>query len=131
MNRLQALAAHPRRTLGALAVVLAAAGITVGSGADFTAASANPSNTFSTGTLSIGNSQSSAILSAAGLKPGATATGTVDIENSGSLVGRLLTGHLRRTGQHPLAARPARPEDHRLRHLHRQHRTDVRHHRPL
>jgi spore coat-associated protein N len=87
MNRLQALAAHPRRTLGALAVVLAAAGITAGSGADFTAASANPANTFSTGTLSIGNTKSSAILSASGLKPGGSTEGTVDIENTGTLAG--------------------------------------------
>lgn len=87
MNRLQALAARPRRSLGALAVVLAAAGLTVGSGADFTASAANPSNAFSTGTLSIGSSQSSAILSASGLKPGGSAAGTVDIENTGSLAG--------------------------------------------
>ena len=40
------LAAHPRRTLGALAVVLAAIGITVGSGANFTASAANPGNVF-------------------------------------------------------------------------------------
>jgi len=87
MSRLHALAAHPRRTLGALAVVLAAAGITVGSGADFTASSANPANTFTAGTLTIGNSQSIAILSAPNLEPGDSATGTVDIQNTGSLAG--------------------------------------------
>ena len=53
MTRLHRLAAHPRRTLGALAVVLAAVGITVGSGANFTASAANPGNAFSTGTLVI------------------------------------------------------------------------------
>jgi len=88
MSRLSALAAHPRRTVGALAVVLAAVGITVGSGADFTAKSANPANTFTAGTLSIGNSNpSSAILSATNLKPGDVKTGTVDIENTGSVPG--------------------------------------------
>jgi spore coat-associated protein N len=87
MSRLSALVAHPRRTVGALAVVLAAVGITVGSGADFTAHSANPSNTFTAGTLSIGNSTASAILSATNLKPGGTTSGTVDIENTGSLPG--------------------------------------------
>jgi len=88
MSRLSALAAHPRRTVGALAVVLAAVGITVGSGADFTAKSANPANTFTAGTLSIGNSNpSSAILSATNLKPGYVKTGTVDIENTGSVPG--------------------------------------------
>lgn len=87
MSRLHALTAHPRRTLGALAVVLAAAGITVGSGANFTASSANPSNTFTAGTLAIGNSESSAILAAPNLKPGDSVSGTVDIQNTGSVAG--------------------------------------------
>jgi spore coat-associated protein N len=87
VSRLSALAAHPRRTVGALAVVLAAVGITVGSGANFTAHSANPANTFTAGTLSIGNSSASAILSATNLKPGDVNVGTVDIQNSGSIPG--------------------------------------------
>lgn len=87
MSRLYVLAAHPRRTLGALAVVLAAAGITVGSGANFTATAANPSNTFTAGTLTVGNSESSAILSAPGMKPGDSVSGTVDIQNTGSVAG--------------------------------------------
>jgi spore coat-associated protein N len=87
MTRLHALAAHPRRTLGALAVVVAAAGLTAGSGANFTASSANPSNTFTAGTLTIGDSQSSAILSAPNLKPGDSVSGTVDIQNTGSVAG--------------------------------------------
>ena len=87
MQRLSALAAHPRRTLGALAVVLAAVGITVGSGADFTASAANPGNVFATGSLSIGNTPSTALFNATGMKPGDDATGTVDIENTGTLSG--------------------------------------------
>jgi spore coat-associated protein N len=88
VSRLSALAAHPRRTVGALAVVLAAVGITVGSGANFTAHSANPSNTFTAGTLSMDNTKSaSAVLTAGNLKPGDTATGTVDIQNTGSVAG--------------------------------------------
>jgi hypothetical protein len=89
MSRLQVLAANPRLALGALLTLLLAAGAVVGSGADFTAASANPSNTFSAGTLTIGNSKAgTAILSASDLRPGAAAqTGTVDIENTGSLSG--------------------------------------------
>jgi spore coat-associated protein N len=86
VSRLHALVAHPRRTVGALAVVLAAAGITVGSGASFTAQSANPSNTFTAGTLSMTNS-AGAILNATNLKPGATDSGTVDIANTGSVSG--------------------------------------------
>ena len=87
MSRLSALAAHPRRTIGALAVVLAAVGITVGSGANFTAHAANPSNTFTAGTLTIGSSASSALFNATNLKPGDTVNGTVDIANTGSLPG--------------------------------------------
>lgn len=92
MSRLSALAAHPRRTVGSLAVVLAAVGITVGSGANFTAKAANPANTFTAGTLTIDNSRgngssASAILDSSNLKPGDTATGTVDIQNQGSVPG--------------------------------------------
>ena len=93
MSRLSALAAHPRRTIGALAVVLAAVGITVGSGANFTAHAANPANTFTAGTLSIGSSSSSALFnSASNMRPGDTATGTVDIQNTGSLSGAFTLG---------------------------------------
>jgi spore coat-associated protein N len=83
------LTRHPRRTLATLATVLAAVGVTVASGADFTASSANPANVFSTGTLSQFNSAAnSAVLTASNLRPGGTpATGTVDIANTGSLSG--------------------------------------------
>jgi hypothetical protein len=87
VSRLSALAAHPRRTVGALAVVLAAVGITVGSGANFTAHAANPANTFTAGTLTIGSSTSSALFSAPNMKPGDSVSGTVDIANTGSLPG--------------------------------------------
>jgi spore coat-associated protein N len=87
VSRLSALAAHPRRTVGALAVVLAAVGITVGSGANFTAHAANPANTFTAGTLTIGSSASSALFTAPNMKPGDTVSGTVDIANTGSLPG--------------------------------------------
>lgn len=89
MTRLQALAARPRRTLGALAVVLAAVGITAGSSATFTASSANPTNTFSTGVLSMYNSKDgSAVLTASDLKPGGGyQSGTVDIQNTGTISG--------------------------------------------
>jgi spore coat-associated protein N len=89
MSRLQVLAANPRLALGALVTLLLAAGAVVGSGADFTATSANPSNTFSSGTLTMGNSNAgTAILTASNLRPGeAPQAGTVDIENTGSLSG--------------------------------------------
>jgi hypothetical protein len=66
-----------------------AVGVTAASGADFSATSANPANTFATGTLSISNSKpASAVLTASGMKPGDPAsTGQVDITNAGSLSG--------------------------------------------
>src|SRR5918911_1099079 len=89
MSRLRYLAANPRLALGALLTLLLAAGAVVGPGADFTASSANPANTFSAGTLSISNSkEGAAVLTASGLRPnGTAATGTVDIENTGDLSG--------------------------------------------
>src|ERR1700742_2752096 len=83
------LTRHPRRTLATLATVLAAVGVTVASGADFTASSANPANVFSTGTLSQFNSAAnSAVLTASNMRPGGAATGgTVDIANTVSLSG--------------------------------------------
>jgi spore coat-associated protein N len=88
MSRLRVLAANPRLALGALLTLLLAAGAVVGSGADFTASSANPANTFASGTLSIVNSkEGTAVLSATNLRPGNSAVGTVDISNSGSLSG--------------------------------------------
>src|SRR4051794_11136452 len=72
------LVRNPRRTVGALALGLAAAGVAVGSGADFSARSANPSNTFTAGSLSIDNSrEGAAVFSPDDLRPGAPArTGT-------------------------------------------------------
>ena len=89
MSRLSVLASQPKLALGALLTLLLAAAAVVGSGADFTASSANPSNTFASGTLSIANSkEGTAILTASGLRPGAAAAvGTVDIQNTGSLSG--------------------------------------------
>jgi hypothetical protein len=89
MTRLQVLVSQPKLALGALLTLLLAAAAVVGSGADFTATSANPSNTFASGTLSIANSkEGTAVLTASGLRPnGTAATGTVDIENTGSLSG--------------------------------------------
>jgi|1186.fasta_scaffold423842_2 hypothetical protein len=88
MSRLKVLAGTPRMALGALVTLLLAAGAVIGSGADFTAASANPANTFATGTLSMVNSKAnSAVLTASNLRPGGNATGDVDIQNTGSLSG--------------------------------------------
>jgi spore coat-associated protein N len=110
VSRLHVLARRPKRTLAALSTALVAVGVTVASGASFTAASANPSNTFSTGTLSINNSnEGSAILTASGMRPGDPAsTGTVDIANSGSLPGAFTLSRqapVDSDGSNPLSAK--------------------------
>jgi hypothetical protein len=91
MSRIDVLLQHPKRTLGVLVLVLVAVGVAVGSGANFSASSANPSNTFTAGTLTMDNSaNNSAILSVGaspGWKPGDSTSGTVDIKNTGSLSG--------------------------------------------
>ena len=88
MARIAFLIKQPKRALGALAVLVAATGVVIGSGANFTATSANANNDFSAGTLAIENSNgSAAVLTANGLKPGDVRTGTVDIRNTGSLSG--------------------------------------------
>jgi hypothetical protein len=110
MSRLQVLLAQPRLALGALVSLALATAAVAGSGADFTAASANPANTFATGTLAMVNSKAgAAILTAADLEPsGAAATGDVDIQNSGSLSGTftLVRGAISDSdAAHPLSAK--------------------------
>jgi hypothetical protein len=87
MTTMHVLAARPRRTVAALAMALAAASVAVGSGADFTSRSANPSNTFTAGSLTADNSRDgAAVFNPSDMRPGgAPQTGTVDIANSGSI----------------------------------------------
>lgn len=88
VSRLSVLAARPRQTLAALAVALAAVGVAVGSGANFTANVATANNTFSSGTLSL-SGPTSAILGADNMKPGNTRTGLADIQNQGTVAGKV------------------------------------------
>jgi spore coat-associated protein N len=91
MSRIAILMERPKLALAALATALAAVGLAIGSGADFSSGSANPSNTFSSGTLTQTNSKdAAAILTAAAMKPGDTKTGSVTITNTGSLPGTFL-----------------------------------------
>jgi len=89
MSRLSILMRSPRSTLGVLTAVVVAVGLTVASGADFTAQTANPSNTFASGNLSMVNSKdAAAVFTPTNMRPGGPPqSGTVDIENSGSIDG--------------------------------------------
>lgn len=85
---LSALLRSPRRLLATLALLLAATGVAIGSGASFSSASVNPSNTFASGSLTQSNSKDGqAILKASNMKPGDTTSGTVTITNTGTLGG--------------------------------------------
>jgi hypothetical protein len=113
MSRIDVLIKRPKQTLGVLALVLIAVGIAVGSGADFSASSANPSNTFTAGTLTTYNSSNnSAILSVGaspGWKPGQSTSGTVDIQNTGSLAGTFSLSRSALSDTNPNDPTPSNP----------------------
>jgi hypothetical protein len=84
----RAILRSPRRLLATLALLLAATGVAIGSGASFSSASVNPSNTFASGALTQSNDKDGkAVLTAANMKPGDTTSGTVTIKNTGTLGG--------------------------------------------
>lgn len=95
MSRFKALwRASPRKVLFALGALMVAAAIAVASGANFNSTSANPSNVFTAGTISHSNSKAgAAILTASNMVPGGTATGTVDIKNTGNVTGTFTLAH--------------------------------------
>jgi hypothetical protein len=82
------MARNPKRVIVGLLTALVAAVAAIGSGADFSSHSANPSNTFSSGTLLQSNSKNGiAIVTGSNLKPGDVRSGEVTIANTGSLAG--------------------------------------------
>ncbi len=92
MRRIEQLRRRNRRAWLLLLVPLALLGVAaatvVGSGAYFTTSSANPANVFTAGVLSHSNDKDgSAILTASNMKPGDVVSGTVTIENTGTLAG--------------------------------------------
>ncbi len=79
-------ARRSRRLLVPLATLAAAGALVVGSGADFTSASANSQSVVTSGTLTQSNSRAdAAIFNVSNIKPGDTVTGSVTITNTGSL----------------------------------------------
>lgn len=77
---------RPRRLLVPLATMLAAGALAVVSGAVFTSTSANPGNSYATGTLTHANSRDGQVIfQGTDLKPGESVTGTVTITNTGTL----------------------------------------------
>src|SRR5881398_490363 len=80
--------ASPQKLVGVLFVLLLAATMAVGSGANFNSTSANPGNLITAGTLSHDNNKTGALLTVAKLRPGQTdSTGTVTLTNTGDVDG--------------------------------------------
>ena len=89
MQRVSALwHESPLKIVSALFVLSLVAMMAVASGASFTSTSANPGNIVTAGTMSHSNSEADdTILSVSGLKPAGSASGTVDIANTGNSAG--------------------------------------------
>ena len=89
MQRISALwHESPLKIVSALFVLSLVAMMAVASGASFTSTSANPGNIVTAGTMSNSNSEADdTILSVTGLKPDDSASGTVDIANTGNSAG--------------------------------------------
>ena len=89
MQRVSALwHESPLKIVSALFVLSLVAMMAVASGASFTSTSANPGNIVTAGTMSHSNSEADdTILAVTGLKPDDSASGTVDIENTGDSAG--------------------------------------------
>lgn len=77
------------QVLVTIAVVLLAASVVIGSGATFTSTSANPDNLLTTGNLhhSSTPADGTAILTAALMKPGDSAHGSITLTNDGDIPG--------------------------------------------
>ncbi|MBI4317935.1 MAG: hypothetical protein HY675_05550 [Chloroflexi bacterium] len=71
-----------------LLLVAVSTGITTATGAMFTDSQAVASNTFSTGTVDVSTSPTSALVTFAGMAPGDKKTAAVTVSNSGSLAMR-------------------------------------------
>ncbi|HEY5474610.1 MAG TPA: hypothetical protein VIK32_15665 [Candidatus Limnocylindrales bacterium] len=91
MKRMKVLFGQRRMmVLVTLAVLMLVAAALIASSASFTSTSANPANTFTAGNLKHTNSLPGAAILTVGnnpMKPGDTATGTVDITNDGDVAG--------------------------------------------
>jgi hypothetical protein len=88
MSRVRMLLGKRRfQVLATLAGVLVALSVVVGSGASFTAQSANPTNVFSAGTLAMSNTPTGMSATISNMVPGDSHAGTVVIKNTGTVQG--------------------------------------------
>ena len=84
--------ASPQKMVGILFALLLAAMMAVGSGANFNSTSANAGNVVTAGTLDHEPGTSGAFLTIDNIKPGETQSGTITMENTGSVDGLMAVG---------------------------------------
>jgi len=100
MKRMKFLFGQRRmQVLLTLAVLLLAVSVVIGSGANFTATSANASNIFSTGTLSMSNTPTGMSVTVSKMIPDQTTSGTVIIKNTGDVSGTFYLEPVTITGE--------------------------------
>jgi len=88
MKRFKILFGQRRfQVLAALGAVVLAASVAIGSGASFTAQSANATNVFSAGKLAMSNTPSGMSVTISDMVPGDYHDGTVTIKNTGTVQG--------------------------------------------
>jgi spore coat-associated protein N len=81
--------ASPRRWLIALAGLMIASVVAIGSGANFKSTSANPGSLITTGTILVTDSLAGqSVLNVSLMKPGGSTSGNVTIENGGNVPAR-------------------------------------------
>ncbi len=89
MSRMKILLGKRRfHALATMAGVMVAISVVVGSGASFTAQTANPSNVFSAGTLAMSNTPTGMSTTISNMVPGDWHNGTVVIQNTGTVQGQ-------------------------------------------
>ena len=88
MKRVKVLFGQRRfQILASMAVLLLAAGVVVASGASFTSQSANAANVFSAGTLAMTNTPNGFTANVSHMVPADSYTGTITIQNTGTVQG--------------------------------------------
>ena len=88
MKRMKVLLSKRRfQVLATLAGVMVALSVVVGSGASFTAQTANATNVFSAGTLAMSNTPTGMSTTVSNMVPGDSHDGTVVIKNTGTVQG--------------------------------------------
>jgi len=89
MKQLRVLLGQSRfQLLVALTALVVATTVAIGSGASFTAQTANPSNVFTSGTLSMSNTPTGMSTTISNMVPGEFHSGTVVMKNTGTVRGR-------------------------------------------